>query len=134
MEAVYLNTNHPTLPRLKIAVNVLVKNDLYVNPEVVDLGQISLAELTANPQLLRRLDQKLIVRKRAGDFAIRSISTDVPALEVRVSTEGRAQAFQIEVARVRDRLVPGRLAGTIRLETDDKEFPLLEVPVAGIVR
>jgi hypothetical protein len=134
MESVYLNTNHPTLKRLRIAVNVLVKNELYVNPEVVDLGQISLAELTAKPQLVQLLDQKLIVRKRTGDFIIKSVSSDIPAVNVRTSSEGRAQAFQIDLSIIRERLVPGRLTGIIRIETDDKEFPVLEVPVAGIVR
>jgi hypothetical protein len=134
MEAVYLKTNHPTLSRLKIAVNVLVKNDLYVNPEILDLGRISLTELSANPALVKLLTQKLIVRKREGDFAVTSISTNVPALKVTASAEGRAQAFEIEVLVIRERLTAGRLTGTIRIETDDKDFPLLEVPVVADVR
>lgn len=134
MEKVYLNTNHPTIKRLEVAVNVLVKNELYVNPENVEFGAISLTELAANPQLLRLLDQKLIVRKKAGDFAVKSVSSDIPALSIRTSTEGRAQAFQIDVSVIREKLAPGPISGTIRIETDDGRFPVLQVPVSGIVR
>jgi hypothetical protein len=134
MEMVYLNTNHPTMKRLEVAVNVLVKHELYVNPETLELGEIRVAELAANPQLVRRLDQKLIVRKKAGDFAIISVTTDVPALNVRTAAGGRAQAFQIDVSVVPEKLVAGKLSGTIRIETDDKAFPLLQVPVTGVVR
>jgi hypothetical protein len=134
MESVSLVTNNATVPRVTVAVNVLVKNHLYVNPERVELGRIRIAELTSNPGVVQLLTQKLIVRKRAGDFAITSLSSDVGAVKVTVSTQGRAEAFEIEVSVIQNRLVPGRLAGAIRIETDDKEFPLLQVPIVGEVR
>jgi hypothetical protein len=133
MEKVFLSTNHPTKKRVEVAVNVLVKNELYVNPETIDLGSLSIAELTANPQLLRLLEQKLIVRKKTGDFAITSVSTDVAALSVRTAAKGRAQAFQIDVSVLREKLAAGEIRGTIRIETDDERFPVLEVPVSGRV-
>jgi hypothetical protein len=45
MEAVYLKTDHPTLSRLKIGVNVFVKAELYADPQVVDFGRVSLDRL-----------------------------------------------------------------------------------------
>ena len=134
MESVYLNTNHPTVKRVQVAVNVLVKNDLYVNPELVDFGIVALSELTAEPARVQQLTQKLIVRRRTGEFAIKSVKSSVPGVEVAFSSEGRANAFQIDVTIARERLTPGRLSGSIRIETDDKDFPVLEVPVRGEVR
>lgn len=134
MESVYLNTNHPTVKRLHVAVNVLVKNDLYVNPEAVNFGVISLSELAAVAARVQQLTQKLIVRRRTGEFSIKSVTSSVPGVEVAVSSEGRASAFQIDVTIARERLTTGRLSGTIKIETDDKEFPVLNVPVSGEVR
>lgn len=133
MEAVYLHTNHPTMSRLAIGVNVLVKNDLYVNPEAVDLGRMSIKELTEQPALLQMLTQSLMVKKRAGEFSIRAISFDLEVLSITRSPVGRGQAFRVDVSLVHEKLKPGPITGTIRIVTDDKEFPELIIPVRGEV-
>ncbi len=135
MEKLVVTTNHPARKRLEIAVNVFVKNDLYVSPETVDLGRVSIAELTAQPGMTRLLDFKLIIRKRQGEFAVTSVSTDVPGLSVKSSaTAERVAAAQIEVSISPKLLVPGPVAGKIRIETDDTAYPILTVPVTGTVR
>ena len=134
MEAVYLNTDHPVRPRLKIAINVLVKTDPFVDPDVVDFGLVSLDELVKAPQLLDLLTQKFTIKKRWGEFRIRSISSDLPFVEVTRSPAGRSGLFQVDVGLVRERLQRGKIGGSIRILTSDKKFPRLVVPVRGEVK
>ena len=63
-------------------MNILVKNDLHVNPEGVDLGRMSIKELTEQPALSKVLTQSLMVRKRAGEFSILTVSCDLEFLSL----------------------------------------------------
>jgi hypothetical protein len=134
MEAVYLHTDHPTRSRLRIGVNVFVKNYLYANPEVVDFGTVSLDQLAKAPSLLELLTQTFLVKTRSGEFEIKSIVSDVPLLHISKDPSGSSQAFQISVGLVRERIQPGRITGTLRITTDDEAFPELVVPVRGELR
>jgi hypothetical protein len=134
MEAVYLHTDHPTRSRLRIGVNVLVKNDLYANPEIVDFGAVSLDQLAKAPSLLELLTQTFLVKARSGEFEIKSIVSDVPLLYISKDPSGSSQAFQISVGLIRERMQPGRITGSLRITTDDEAFPELVIPVRGELR
>jgi hypothetical protein len=135
-EAVFLYTDDPTMPRLMVPVNVLVKPDLYANPETVDFGRVALKELADNPSVLDLLTQSVIVRKRAGNFSITNVTSDIPFVTIRRSPEGEgsSEAFRIDVALMKERLQPGPISGTIRILTDDKRFPELIVSVRGEIQ
>jgi len=135
-EAVFLYTDDPKMPRLMVPVNVLVKPDVYANPETVDFGRVALTELAHNSSVLDLLTQSFIVRKRAGTFSITTVTSDIPFVTIRRSSEGEgsAEAFRIDVALMKDRLQPGPISGTIRIITDDKEFPELIVAVRGEIQ
>jgi hypothetical protein len=132
MESVVLHTDHPKQPRLEIPVNVLVKTDVYANPEEVQFGEVSLTELQRSPKLAALLTQAVMVRKRAGTFAIKSVETSLPALVVEQEpASGASDAFRLNVGLDRDKLTAGALTGTIRILTTDKDFPELIVKVSG---
>jgi Protein of unknown function (DUF1573) len=133
-EVVYVRTDHPTVSRLPIGVNALVKTDVYVNPAEVDFGTVSLRRLSTSPQALDFLTQTFIVRKRAGEFEIRSLTSDVPALQLSQEPAGPSAAFRIDVRLAKDRLEPGQLTGSIRVMTSDPAFPEFIVPVRGELR
>jgi hypothetical protein len=135
-EAVFLYTDDPKMPRLMVPVNVLVKPDVYANPETVDFGRVALRELAHNSSALDLLTQSFIVRKRAGNFSITTVTSDIPFVTIRRSPdgEGSAEAFRIDVALMNNRLQPGPISGTIRILTDDKEFPELIVAVRGEIQ
>ena len=134
-EAVFLYTDDPTMPRLMVPVNVLVKPDLYANPETVDFGRVALKELADNPSVLELLTQSVIVRKRAGNFSITNVTSDIPFVTIRRSPEGEgSEVFRIDVALMKDRLRPGSISGSLRIRTDDKQFPELIVLVRGEIQ
>lgn len=134
-EAVYLHTDDPQHAKLRVGVNVLVKNDLYVLPETMELGKVSLDSLQNNPEILKLLTRIFVVKKRQGEFEIKSIVSDVPGLSVaRSPAAGASGTFRIDVALDRDKLKPGTLDGKLRITTDDAAFPELIVPIRGELR
>ena len=133
-EAVYLESDHPALSRLRIAVNVLVKTEIYTNPEVVDFGVVSLAQLARAPSLLELLTQTLVVRKRLGEFEITAIVSAPSVLHITQAPIGRSGTFRIDVGLAREKLQPGTITGSIHVQTNDKDFPSLVIPVRGEVK
>ena len=132
-EFVNLDTDNQKFPRLRVGVNIFVKTDVYAFPEAVDFGVVSVAQLTAHPELAGALAQSFLLKKRAGTFRILSIESDVPALRITQTPDGDSGTFSIEVTLIVDKLRPGPLAGQIRLKTTDSEFPEFVVPVRGSV-
>jgi hypothetical protein len=80
------------------------------------------------------LTQLVTIRKRQGEFEIRSIESDLRALEIQKEPSGSSNEFRIDVGLLRNRLEPGPLTGTIRVHTSDKDFPTLTIQVRGKVQ
>ena len=133
-EGLVVHTNQPTRPELPVAVNVLVKPDLYASPEVIDFGQLDLEQLRRAPALRDAVTQVLGITRRQGAFAITSVETDIQGLDITLSPIGPAETFRMDVSLVADRLERGTINGAIRLRTNDPIFPQVVVPVRGEVR
>jgi hypothetical protein len=74
----------------------------------------------------------VMIRKRAGTFAITSVETSLPALVVEQEpASGASEAFRLNVGLDKDKLRAGPLTGAIRILTTDKDFPELIVKVSG---
>ena len=134
-EPVYLLTDHPERNRLRVLVNVLIKSDVYANPDEVDFGSVRIAEITAKPGLLDFLVQTFVVRTRFGEIQIKAVRSDLDFLNIRQSPpEGPASAFQVDVGLVQRLLRPGPILGSVTLSTSDPRFPEITVPVRGEIR
>ena len=135
MERVQVDTDHPRRSHLSVAVNVFVKNDLYASPEFVDFEQLS-SQQVRNPALTKLLTHSFMVKKRRGDFAITAISSDVSGLRIQRSPSSNdpSGSFKIDVAVIPEQARPGSLEGSIRIRTNDTDFPELVIPVRGSVR
>ncbi len=133
-EAVYLHTDNPTRPRLKIAVNVLVKSDVFVSPPDVIFGQVNMAQLRKQSSMFPLLTQTFLVKRRDSEMTITSVTTDVPFLDIQQDPPERGQIFRFDVGLDMDRIVTGKFDGSIIIKTDDPEFPELVVPVRGEIK
>jgi len=131
-EILYLLTDHPERGRLRVLVNVLIKPDVYVNPEGVDFGQVLIAEISKSPGLLDLLNQTFMVKTRYGEMQLKSVHSDLDFLDIKQSPqEGLASAFRIDVGLVLRLLRPGPIEGSIILATSDPRFSDIRVPVRG---
>ena len=55
-------------------------------------------------------------------------------MDIQQDPPERGQIFQFDVGLDMDRMVPGKIDGTIIIKTDDPEFPELVIPVRGEIK
>jgi hypothetical protein len=134
-----LNTNQGET--IAIPVFTLLRDRVYVNPPELDLGQISLEQIEQHPHSLRFKTETLYVYKYRGEnfriqvdaspsfVAIKKTPADGPGAMVNIPRQGRTAIFEIAVAPIREELKLGTLKGTIRIRTNDPEFPEVLVPI-----
>jgi uncharacterized protein DUF1573 len=132
-ETVDIDTDHPRLTQLRVAVNLFVKDNLFASPEVIDFGTLSL-EHVASSSSFSLYSQSTTLKKREGIFAIISITTDVPCLRIERSPQGTSGTFGFTVSIDPKRAHAGSLDGSIRIQTDDKNFPVVVLPVRGTIK
>lgn len=126
-------TSSAKKPRLAIQANTLVKERVYTYPDELDFGTIDPQRLKSNPDLVSHLIRTLMVYQYGGeDFRV-TVSTDIPFLKLSTAASKRGDRYQIEVGIVPERLEAGRYEGAIVIQTNDPEFPRLEVPVRAVV-
>jgi len=133
-EELSISTDNPVIGTVKIPVHLFVKPDLYVNPEALDFGQVSADQLRNDPRSRSFLTQTFLVKKRAGNFEIRRISSDLPGIEIiQDPINQQSSTYRIDVALNPEKIKPGKLEGLLEIDTNDQAFPRIEVPVKGYV-
>jgi hypothetical protein len=133
-EQLAVSTDDPKPVRLTIPVHLFVKANLYANPDVVDFGSVS-ADAARKDSAVRDLStQAFLVKKRDGVFAITKVTSGLEALELRQDpTHGASATYRIDVALNPHKITVGKLEGFIEIDTDDKDFPHIRIPVTGRV-
>ena len=53
---------------------------------------------------------------------------------VNIPRQGPTAVFELKIAPIKEKLKPGRLEGTIRIRTNDPEFPELVIAVRAEIR
>ena len=133
-EALRLRSDDPAIGDVRIPVHVFVKADLYANPEAFDFGDVSIERIRRQPSVLAFLRQAVLVRKRRGTFRLKGLRSDVAALDLAAAPPaGQSASFEIFAGLRAGALRPGSLDGTVTIETDDPDFPVLKIPVRGRV-
>jgi len=132
-DPIVVMTSSRSTPVIRISANTFVRERVYTFPDSVDLGGFSLAAVNADPTLLDKLAQTLMVyRKGTSGFEVR-LTSDLDALDIRAQRGPLGDRWQATITVKPALLKPGPLKGAIRIETNDPEFPVLSVPVSGIV-
>lgn len=130
-ETIVLRTSSPAVPELRIVAFTYLRERVYTFPDVVELGVLRVQDIERNPDLLKSTAQILMVyRKGTPDFQAK-VSTDVPGLTLSAERGPLGDRYQITVSLKPDTIRPGKMSGSIFIETNDSEFPKLTVPVSG---
>lgn len=133
-ETLELESSDAVIGMIRLPVHVLVKADVYANPDEIDFGEVALDRLRPQPRAAQFLEQTAFVKKRAGAFRLRGIRSNVHALDIRATPSSTASGtFRIDVSLRSEALRPGSLDGTIFIDTDDPTFPRLTIRVRGQV-
>ena len=133
-EALLLHSDDPDRPVIRIAVNVLVKEDLSAFPERIDFGWLSLEKLKAQPAVIALLTQTILIRSRNDDFSVTSVESEHPFLTVSRNPGNRAKVVQVDVGLDPEKLTPGPIGGVLTVATDHPRYPEIEIPLSGIVQ
>ena len=132
-EPIVLTTSSRRHPTLTVAANTYLRERVYTFPDAVDFGTIRLSDIEGDPQLLQRTAQTLMVYQFGGaDFSV-SLRTDLPQVASTSERGPQGDRYQNTLTLVQQRLTPGAIQGSIFIETNDREFPLLVVPVSAEV-
>jgi hypothetical protein len=121
-------TDSKAAPELEIDLAVTVFPKVFVTPNMLTIPQMS------STQDLSAVNLPLIyVRKLRGDgLKISSVSSTLPFVTLTLSTDTEGQIYTIKVTLDRSKITTlGEFKGKIRVETNDPDAPVLEVPVQG---
>jgi hypothetical protein len=130
-ETITISTNNKKMPLLKIAVNINVRDRVYTFPEAVQLGALPLSSIEKEPGAPEWYAQTLMIYQHGGsDFQV-ALYTDIPALDLKWERGQKGDRFQVTVGLNRGEVRPGPIDGSIYIETNDPDFPVLTAPVTG---
>jgi hypothetical protein len=130
-EKIVLTTSNKKQPTVVIPVNTMIKDRVYTFPDRLDFGAVRAHDLQNNPELLPLVAQVLMIYREAGsgDFEV-SAETDIPFLKCSTEVADTKDRCQLHIEIVPEKLGSGYSGGSIKLRTNDPEFPVLEVPVS----
>jgi hypothetical protein len=118
-------TDHARVPVIRIPVNLLLKDDVYINPDAVDFGEITTQE--ASPETF-------LLKTRRRPIKVLSVTADLPFLKVTSATADiPAWTHEFQVA-IEGKPARGPFTGTIYIKTDDPSFPDVKAAVEGDVQ
>jgi hypothetical protein len=128
-DTILVHTSNPARPVLKVGANTYLRERVYTFPDVVDLGSLRLADLKGDRT---RLAQTLMVYQQNGtDFGV-TFSTGGP-LAIRGERGPKGDRWQATITIEDADLNAGPIRQSIVIETNDREFPKLTVPVVGTI-
>lgn len=123
-ETMTLHTNSSRKPRIDVPVYGNVMGRIRVKPDAVPLGVMEKGSHTTN-----KLEVSSIDRKR---FNILEITSKPSFFSVAVTRAKSNSEFEITY-KVEDDAPSGKVAGEIKIRTDDSNQPLIEVPLQGLI-
>ena len=133
-EELSISTDSPKVGVVTVPVHLFVKPELYANPDAIDFGQVSAEQLRNNSASRSFLTQTFLVKKRVGNFEIKNITSDVPGIEVKQDpVHQESSTYRIDAALDPQKIRPGKLEGSIEINTGDRDFPSIKVAVKGYV-
>lgn len=129
---VKVETDSAQTPVLEIPVAVQVVSPITANPAKLTLDNLPVS----NPEYDVTTYGKFIwVRFARGEgLELKSFTSDLPYLKVKIeSAEGNGQTYLLRVG-FGNKPPVGTHTGKIKIETNNKDVPLLEVPVTVIAK
>jgi hypothetical protein len=121
-EYVTIRTNHPSQAVLKLPISGFVRPMIAVTPTEADFGEIKLEEEQKASMLIRSFATE--------EVQVTAAETDVPGVQLSVEPVEAGRRYNLQVTLSPD-MPKGPFAGTIKITTDSKKSPTIEVPLRG---
>ena len=110
-------------------MNILVKQDVHVSVDAIDMGQVRISALRANPSILDLLRQTVMVESRSSDLQIVETGCDLPFVTVEHEPRTPTNRVRVDVGLDSLRLIVGQHSGTIQIRTNQEAARVITLPV-----
>jgi len=118
-------TDSTVQPEVKVELELTVYPRVFASP-----NSITMPPLPITPDVAAVTWPTIYIRKvREQGLKIKSYSTTLPFLKLELSTETEGQVYKILLSLDTTKIKPGQYSGKVRVETNDPEVPVLEVPL-----
>ncbi len=140
MGKITLETDQETL---QIPVYTFMMEKVYMNPEYVNFGSLDLEVINKDPeQLTYRKVSVFLYQYHGENFQIQIKSCPaylsiekIPAQDrgsvIDIPGQGKTSVFELAISPVKEKLQRGKFEGSITVTTNDKDFPVIKIPVSG---
>ncbi|MEN6537154.1 MAG: DUF1573 domain-containing protein [Bryobacteraceae bacterium] len=132
--SIRLLTSDERQPVIRIPVNTQVRERVYTFPDAIALGLIDTVSLKRKPEQAAYLTQSVTVYQRNGTGFEIAAETDLPFLRISKRQAHLKDRFEVLIEVIPEKLKAGSFDGSIRITTNDREFPLLAVPLTCAVK
>ena len=130
--------------RIEIPVYTFLKEKVYLNPPSVEFGLIDLKGLEANPAAVDYMKHSVFLYQHQGkDFQIQIEAPDFLLVErtppqgagaiIDIPRQGQTSVFELIVSPIKEKVKKGPIETSIRVTTNDPDFPVVTIPVRGEV-
>jgi len=130
-EPITVATSSQAQPVLEISANTYLHERIYAFPDAIDLGAIPISQIRKNPGLLSRLAQTLMVYQEGGSDFRATLRTDLPIVNLQWARGPNGDRYQATISLDPDKVRAGSYNGRLLIDTNDRAFPKLSVPLAA---
>jgi hypothetical protein len=130
-EPIVLRTSNPREPTVTVMANTILRERVYTFPETLDLGTLSLRRIQQDGSILKLATQTLMVYQLGGTDFRTVVRASLPQLQISSERGPMGDRYQNTITLNAERLSVGPIRGSLVIETNDAQFPRLEVPVSG---
>ena len=133
VDAITLKTSSAATPALRIPAHTYLRERVYVFPDAVNFGALKLSTIRDRPDLLEANAQTLMIYQSEGNDFLINVESDLPGLVLSSERGPQRDRYQITATLNASHLAVGVLQGSIRIRTNDPQFPEVVVPAAGLI-
>jgi hypothetical protein len=127
VEVVKLATDNKEFPELELQLEAGVTSPVVVNPQAISFGTLP---ISMEGYEIGNLGKFFWVRQsRGAGLEIKNVSSDLPFIKIEVTPEAPGQSYMLKVGFHKEKLKPGDYKGTVKVETNNPDAPVLEVAV-----
>jgi Protein of unknown function (DUF1573) len=123
-DTILIRTSSKRIPMLEVGANTYLYERVHTFPDVVNFGTFRVGDAGHAAVIL-------MIRQEGGkDFKVQ-LSTDVPSLGLKSERGPKGDQYQAEVTLSLQTIPVGPIKGSVFIDTNDREFPRVIVPVSG---
>lgn len=127
VQTVKVVTDSTAQPEVAIELDLTVYPKVFASPASIPMPQLQITSDLASINW-----PAIYVRKlREHTFQIKRYTSTLPFLKLELTTETEGQVYRIRLTLDTTKIKPGAFKGTIHIETNDPDVPVVDVPVQG---